>query len=194
MHEIKVISSSETRYKLRRGGQEAVRAVDTRAGELQAEYMRKARNTDRAHCGTADGAVGPVETKLVSMGAVRGVVFGAFGECSEPLHELIQHLAESRAQVAEPQRARSGHMKTEAAEIASNVSFLRRTFSVAGVKAQTFSLLGRLETLGSGATAAERRREFAVVQERQWSGLRRAHALSVDQGRSILRRGRFRLE
>ena len=108
-----------------------MRAVDTRAGELQAEYLRKARNTDRAHCGTAEGAVGPVETKLVSMGAVRGVVFGAFGECSEPLHELIQQLAVSRAQVAEPQRARSGQMRTEAAEIASNVAFLRRTFSVA---------------------------------------------------------------
>ena len=112
----------------------------------------------------------------------------------EPLHELIQHLAVSRAQVAEPQRGRSGQLRTEAAKIALNVAFLRRAFSVAGVKAQAFSLLGRLETLGSGATAAERRREFAVLQERQWSGLRRAHALSVEQGRAILRRGRFRLD
>ena len=194
LHEIKVISSCETRYKLRRGGQEAVRAVDHRAGELQAEYTRKARNTDRAYCGTAEGAIGPVETKLITMGAVKGVVFGAFGECSKPLHELLQHMAVSRARVAEPQRGRSGEIRTEAAEIAQNITFLRRAFSVAAVKAQTFSLLGRLETLGTGGTAAERRREFAKVQDRQWSALRRAHALSVKQGRSVLRRGHFKLD
>ena len=128
------------------------------------------------------------------MGAVKGVVFGAFGEYSEPLHELIQHLALSRAQVAEPQRSRSGKLRTEAAEVAINVAFLRRTFSVAAVKAQAFSLLGRLEGLGSGVTAAEKRRDFAKVQERQWSALRRAHALSVEQGRSQLRRGRISLD
>ena len=171
-----------------------MRAVDHRAGELQTEYLRKARNTDRAYCGTAEGAIGPVETKLASMGAVRGVVFGAFGECSEPLHELIQYLAVSRAQVAEPQRGRSGELRTEAAEIALNIAFLRRTFSVAAVKAQAFSLLGRLETLGTGVTAAEKRRAFAKVQDRQWSALRRAHTLSVQQGRSVLRRGHFKLD
>ena len=128
------------------------------------------------------------------MGAVKGVVFGAFGECSEPLHELLQHMAVSRARVAEPQRGRSGEIRTEAAEIAQNITFLRRAFSVAAVKAQTFSLLGRLETLGTGGTAAERRREFAKVQDRQWSALRRAHALSVKQGRSVLRRGHFKLD
>ena len=102
--------------------------------------------------------------------------------------------AVSRAQVAEPQRGRSGELRTEAAEIALNISFLRRTFSVAAVKAQTFSLLGRLENLESGVTAAEKRRDFAKAQERQWSALRRAHALSIEQGRSLLRRGRIRLD
>ena len=62
------------------------------------------------------------------------------------------------------------------------------------VRAQTFSLLGQLETLGSGVTAAGRRREFAIWQDRQWKGLRRAHSLSVEQGRNILRRGMIRLE
>ena len=40
------------------------------------EYLRKARNTDRAYCGTPEGTIGPVETKLISMGAVKGVVKG----------------------------------------------------------------------------------------------------------------------
>ena len=36
LHEIKIISSSKTRYTIHREGQEAVRAVDKRAGELNA--------------------------------------------------------------------------------------------------------------------------------------------------------------
>ena len=59
----------------------------------------------------------------------------------------------------------------------SGTSFLRRTFSVAAVKAQACSLLGRLETLGSGVTAAEKRRDFAkahvhVHEHRKDSGQR----------------------
>ena len=192
LHEIKVISSSKTRYKLQRRGQEAIRAVDARAGELQTEYLRKSRHTDRTYCGVTEGVIGPVEVKLVFMGIVRGAVFGAFGECSEPVHELLQHMAVSRARVAVPQRGRSGKLRTEASEVALNIAFLRRTFSVAAVKAQAFSLLGRLETLGSGVTAAARRRQFAIQQDRQWSRLRKAHALSVEQGRNVLRRGHFR--
>ena len=100
--------------------------MDTRAGELQTEYIRKARHTDQTYCGTEEGDIGPVESKLISMGAVRGAVFGAFGECSESIHELLQQLAVSRARVAEPQRGRSGKPRTEAAEVALNISFLRR--------------------------------------------------------------------
>ena len=52
------------------------------------------------YCGTALGTTGPVETKLGSMGEVKGVVVGAFGEGSEDLHSLIHHLAISRVRVA----------------------------------------------------------------------------------------------
>ena len=47
LHELKIISSSRTRYAPHRQGQEATRAVDTRARELNQEYILKARNTDR---------------------------------------------------------------------------------------------------------------------------------------------------
>ena len=49
LHEIKMISSSETRYKLRRNGQDAEHAVDLRARELDNEYRQKARRTDRVY-------------------------------------------------------------------------------------------------------------------------------------------------
>ena len=47
LHEIKIISSSKTRYTVHREGQEATRAVDKRAGELNAEYLAKAKHTDQ---------------------------------------------------------------------------------------------------------------------------------------------------
>ena len=48
LHEIKIISSSKTRYTVHREGQEATRAVDKRAGELNAEYLAKVeRNTQK---------------------------------------------------------------------------------------------------------------------------------------------------
>ena len=144
LHKIKVISSSKTRYKPRREGQEALKAVDIRAGVLPQEYLAKARKTDQKFCGSLAGTTGPVETKLVSMGKVEGLVFGAFGEASQATHSLIYHLATSRVQVAGPQRGRRGQPRAEQTEVALVTAFLRRTLSVAGVKAQAFSLLGRL--------------------------------------------------
>ena len=194
LHEIKIISSSKTRYTPHRQGQEAARAVDTRAGQLNAEYTTKARNTDRQYCGTADGTTGPVETKLSTMGEVRGIVVGAFAEASEATHDLIHHMAVSRARVAGPQLGKRGQLRSEQAEIAIATAFIRRSLSLCGVRGQTLSLLGRLEALGPGTVAAARRRSAALQLEWRWGGLRRAHALSVQQGHSVLRRGQFKLD
>ena len=76
LHELKVISSSKTRYKPRREGQKATQAVEKRAGELHQTYIGKARTTDQRYCGTPAGETGPVENKLISMGQVEGLVFG----------------------------------------------------------------------------------------------------------------------
>ena len=191
LHEIKIISSCKTRYAPHRRGQEATKAVDIRAGQLHQSYVAKARATDRAYCGTAEGTVGPVERKLASMGEVEGLVVGAFGEVSAATHALITHMATSRVQVARPQLGRRGQLRSEKAEIAITTAFLRRTFSICAVKGQAFSLLGRLEGLGAGAGAALGRRSYAAQQEQLWSRQRQAHALCVKQGRDLLRRGQF---
>ena len=49
--------------------------MDVRAEQLQGEYIKEARATDRRQ-GTPEGQVGRVEEKLVSLGEVRGVVAG----------------------------------------------------------------------------------------------------------------------
>ena len=194
LHEIKVISSSKTRYSPHSQGQEADRAVDTRSGQLHHEYVLKARNTDRLYCGTPADITGPVETKLGTMGEVKGIVVGAFGEGSQPLHDLVHHLAVSRVRVAGPQVGRRGQLRAEKAEIAITTSFLRRSLSVCGVKGQASTLLQRLDMLGPSAAAAVRRRNAALQLERIWGELRRAHLLSVQQGKAILRRGHFKLD
>ena len=194
LHEIKIISSCKTRYAPQRGGQEATKAVDIRAGQLHQSYVAKARATDRAYCGTPEGTVGPVERKLASMGEVEGLVVGAFGEVSAATHTLISHMAKSRVQVARPQLGRRGQLRSEEAEIALTTAFLRRTFSICAVKGQAFSLLGRLEGLGAGAAIAAGRRSWAAQQEYNWSRQRQAHALCVKQGRDLLRRGQFYMD
>ena len=168
--------------------------MDKRASELNGEYISKARNTDRQYCGTALDATGPVETKLASMGEVKGVVVGAFGEGSEDLHSLIHHLAISRVRVAGPQKGKRGQERTEEAELAITTSFLRRTLSVVGVRAQAKLLLGRLEVIGPGAGAAAGRRNYALNLERIWANQRRADQLSRLQGKALLRRGQFKID
>ena len=82
LHELKCISSSVIRYHSQYQGPEAGTAVDKRAGKLHLSYVSKARNTDRKYCGTPEGETRQVENKLASMGTVKGVVPGCFGEAS----------------------------------------------------------------------------------------------------------------
>ena len=104
--------------------------------------------------GVKEGRVGPVENKLLSFTTVQGMEFGSFGEASEGVHSLVEALATSRVRVAGPQRGRKGVVRTEEGEKSIAVSFIRRTLSLASIRAQSHSLLGRLEGLGRGLTAA----------------------------------------
>ena len=123
---------SQSRYKP--GGVE--RAVDKRAEQLHEEYVRKAKKVDRDYVGTQPGNVGPVQAKLLSFERVRGLVFGAFGEASQAVHQLIDTLANSRVSVAGPQRVKRGVQRSVEAERALVVGHLRRRISVTACRAQ----------------------------------------------------------
>ena len=102
---------------------------------------------------------------------VKGLVVGAFGEGSEDLHTLIHHLATSRVRVAGPQKGKRGQVRTEEAELAITTSFLRKTLSVAGVRAHAKLLLSRLEVIGpvAGGHAAAGRRSYAPsTSKEEW--------------------------
>ena len=102
--ECKIISVSQTRYQPTWDE----RGVDKRAKKIQDEYVEKAKRVDRLYCETEPGQVGPVEAKLLSYKRVRGLVFGAFGEASQPVHQLVDALATSHVAMVRPQRARMG--------------------------------------------------------------------------------------
>ena len=86
-----MISSNRTRYS----PAAEKRAVDIRADLLNQEYISKARVADRRQ-GVPEGEGGRVEAKLVSLGKVRGLVAGQFGEVSEDTHLLVSAMATSR--------------------------------------------------------------------------------------------------
>ena len=109
---------------------------------------------------------------------------------------LIHHLATSRVRVAGPQKGKRGQVRSEEAELAITTSFLRRTLSTAGVRAQSKLLLSRLEVIGpvAGAKAAAGRRSYALNLERRMANQRRADQLSRMQGKALLRRGQFKID
>ena len=130
-----------------------------------------------------------MEVKLVSLGKVRGLVAGQFGEVSEDTHLLVSAMATSRVRVAGPTRGRRGHMRTEEGERAVAISSIRRRLGVMTVRCQASSLLGRLESLGPGGGAATGRRWQALELERNFRRETRAHYLATKQGWQIMRSG-----
>ena len=73
------------------------------------------------------------------------------------------------------------------------VSHIRRKVSVAAVRAQCTSLLGRLENLGPGTTAAVGRRKEAMEMERRWARERVVFARALRHSHNIRRVGLLRL-
>ena len=184
LHECKVISCSRSRYK----PTWTKRAVDVRTAQLPKEYMDKAKIADRRQ-GVAEGEVGRVEAKLVSLGELKGIVAGNFGEVSTDTHDLIAALATSRVRKAGVERGRRGMLRSEEAERPIAITGISWRFGVMAVRCQASSLLGRLETLGPGGAAAVGRRWQAAELERQWRREEQAHSLATQQGYSYRQRG-----
>ena len=89
----KIIHANESNYKKdmvsapTRG-----RAVDARQDKVADENVKAVQAMDRKYVGTALGTVGPTEAALAdhSHGGVVGLVFGAFGECSQSVDLLVE--------------------------------------------------------------------------------------------------------
>ena len=84
--------------------------------------------------------------------------------------------------------------RSEEGERSIVVGQIRRKLSLAAVKAQSSSLLGRLESLGPGSAAASGRRGEALKLSWLWGRELQAHRLSARQGENVLRQGFAKLD
>ena len=162
------------------------RAVDRRESTLQREYVDKARRVDKDYGGTLDGHIGRVERELAKFGTIQGLVFGAWGEASKGVHELVETLANCRVR---SQSIQSGKEQGEG-EKSIIVGQIRRCLSVAVVRANATCLLDRLHQVGKGVATANVRRE-----KTQWEAdvmrRERENEWSARVGRNFHSRGLF---
>ena len=132
-------------------------AVARRANALATEYATKAREVDRRFCGTVNGHVGPVETRLRAFEPVRGLVFGAWGEASPHVTKLLALAARTGAE----RHWRGMRCEEPSRAIGAIAWLLRRRWGLTALREAARLKLDRLEWAGAGAVAAGQRRQNA---------------------------------
>ena len=71
---------------------------------------------------------------------------------------------------------------------------VRRRLSVAAVKAQANCLLNRMSSIGKGAVAAGKRRQWAIWEEDRWRKKEKAHWVRQKNSKQIPRQRFFKLD
>ena len=100
-------------------------------------------------------------------------------------------MAEARLLIADQQPGRRRQRGIEA-ERAHLVGSLRQQLSLVAVRANARLLINRVEChVGPGSLEAANRRQLVDGEERRQKAMRRAAALTLAQGRSLIQRGQF---
>ena len=174
--ELKVQCCCTSRYPIRRTERQRMgrRSVDQRADGLHAVYQKKAKDVDQKYRETPGGEQGPVERKLAEFGQVRGLCFGAFGEASEQVHLLVEHMAESRVRHGVMFGRNKGTPLQRPAAKAMVMGQLRRELSIVAHRAQARLLLANIWQVGDGADVAAERRRRAQMQHGREADMDRA--------------------
>ena len=173
--ELKTLHHGSTTYPS--GASARCSAVTARAAALPSEYCSKARRVDRQYCNTPPGQIGPVQARLQTFPAVRGLVFGAWGEASPDAHQLVACLAKQGAA-----RLSQGSEKEQMHGFLG--WHLKRRWAVAAVREAARLPLARLEYVGHGAAAAAERRRAAAAR------MPARHALDLQAAMQRPRAGR----
>ena len=188
--ELKVINAGKTWFPRGKEG----KGVERRAEALTKEYEQVLRGYDvrfhgaeRLVHGQPEPAPGPLVTRFRNFGGLSEgqLVAGPWGDLSPHLHQLLKLFAESR--VAAIERAQ-GH-EAGPGLLGKIMGEIRRSFSVAVVRAQGLCLFKRLAQLGPGARAAAGRRQATLALDERRRRERQAFALA-NHGRGLSRVGR----
>ena len=101
-------------------------------------------------------------------------------------------MAEARLLIMDQQPGRRKKRSLEV-ERARLVGSIRQQLSLVAVRANARLLINRVEShVGPGCQEAANRRRFVADEDRRQKAMRRAQALTLAQGRSLIRRGQFR--
>ena len=133
-----------------------------RYGDALTSVKQCARNGDKKYCGTQGDTKGPILRTLESLGDVKGLVWGAFGEGSIQCHRLASTLAEIGSQM----HYKTMHVATPQIAKSVLVRAIRRDWGLAVVKANAHTILTNLSKVGNNVKAASERRE---ALEQQWA-------------------------
>ena len=179
--EVKVIGKGASdRYKR---GTRAARAVDKRAGKIQAEYQGKAATMDAAMGVVGEG---PCQRRLAEFPPVLQLCFGALSECSQDVHSLVAVLAACRVRTLSLRG-----VPPSSRQMGLEVGRIRQRISLAMVRANQMVLLARLGMVGDGSAMSGRRRSWQRVEEQRMRMAREADWLAATTGQQLIQRGRF---
>ena len=132
-----------------------------------------------------------MERKLDEYGEIMGLCFGAWGEGSKEVHDLIEILAQSRLKFQMLQEGRPDEGSDN--EKALIVGQIRRILSATAVKAQVQCLLARLHQVGPGNKQLAKRRQWAVLQDEKMKKERHSQWIRRIEGVNTLRKGMIRI-
>ena len=150
--EVKTMTMCDTRYAPVANAANAARRVDLRARGLDAHYQWALQRKDVAWCGTAEGEVGPMQRVLQSHGKLIGLVFGAVGEVSQEVADLVSTMARHGAAAA----GRALCARTTASAVTILANQARRTLAMSHCRASAHLLLGRVRHFEAADSAPRR--------------------------------------
>ena len=143
--ELMFISASRSRYPL--NTRNGIRAVDRNSDLLIDEYAKKAREVNWEYGGTPMPPLQPRGTPAPPR--VKGWCFGAWGDASQYVHELVQQVASARLEIADYEADIFGPPKSIAAQLAGLVGNIKRRLSITAVRLDCSSTASNF--LGQGA-------------------------------------------
>ena len=183
--ELKMIGAVPTWYPRKGELARKKKAVERRAMPLPGEYKTPLAKLDAKYHGTLGGQTGPLVRRLEGYGKLLCLVMGTFQEGSKDLHYLLETLADSKIRARGLARGREG-TEQERSVILLN---LRRELSMAGARAHSACLLGRVARLGEGHRLAAQRRAWVLRENELREDASRAHWIANIRGRGIIRGG-----
>ena len=129
---------------------------------------------------------GAYQRRLAEFPPVLQLCFGALGEASQDVHNLVAVLAACRVR-----HLNMRGLPTTSRQMGLEVGRIRQRLSLAAVRANQRVLLARLGQVGEGSAMAGRRRSWQRVEERRMTMQREADWLAATTGQELVQRGRF---